>query len=468
MRTTKLNQLLKGLVRVRSCYELSSCPISLLEGGGVRVPNPSSSQVQFVPSRRFNSITESTVITNKLLDANTLYLLDKYSRYSPAPISIKHLLDHGKKSDTRGSFLFLRKEIPTRLANMIMELKLLPEDLRAQRECAEILNDYITSFREMIIFEVMNPSSETLENFTEALNTIRRRHLDTVPNMANAVFKLSFVNGGVSEGVDDTIQYFLDRLYINRISIHMLISHYNALHGNYRTVTGMVGTIDQNCDVLAVAENAYRDAAVLCDAEYFDSPKLNITAVDTTDKDAETRGQVSATYVPAHLHHILFEVFKNSMRATCEFSEKKMLTELPFIRVRIYKTADDISIKISDRGGGMNRKTRGKIFNYMYSTAPKVNLHGSGGSYGAGLTAETLPMHGLGYGLPLSRLYARYFKGDIKIASVDGYGTDAYVYLQRLSHMAQENLPIFNAVSSAKLKSVATQVPDWTDNEKRY
>lgn len=452
MRATRFHQLVKGLVRARGCYE-----------GCGRGPI-----LQVNSLRSFNSVTQSTVITNKLLDANTLYLLDKYARYSPAPISIKHLLDHGKNSNTRGSFHFLRKEIPTRLANMIMELKLLPEDLRQQRECAEILNDYITSFREMIVYEGTENTTDTLENFTEALNIIRRRHLDTVPNMAQAVFKLNALNGDMKDGVNETIQYFLDRLYINRISIHMLISHYNALHGNYTTVTGMVGTIDQRCDVIAVAENAYRDAAVLCDAEYFDSPKLNITAVDTTDKDAETRGKVSATYVPAHLHHILFEVFKNSMRATCEFSEQKMITDLPFIRVRIYKTEDDISIKISDRGGGMNRRTRGKIFNYMYSTAPKVKLPSAGGSYGAGLTAETLPMHGLGYGLPLSRLYARYFKGDIKIASVDGYGTDTYVYLQRLSHMAQENLPVFNASSSAKLKSVATQVPDWTDGEKRY
>ena len=98
----------------------------------------------------------------------------------------------------------------------------------------------------------------------------------------------------------------------------------------------------------------------------------------------------------------------------------------------------------------------------------QVALPDGGASYGAGLSAETLPMHGLGYGLPLSRLYARYFKGDIQIASVDGYGTDVYVYLQRLSHMAQENLPVFNAVSSAKLKNISTQVPDWTDNEKIF
>jgi hypothetical protein len=41
---------------------------------------------------------------------------------------------------------------------------------------------------------------------------------------------------------------------------------------------------------------------------------------------------------------------------------------------------------------------------------------------------------------------------------VHGHGTDVYVYLQRLSTMAQENLPIFNAVSSAKLTNTATQV----------
>ena len=76
------------------------------------------------------------------------YIYIKFSdRYTPAAISIKHLLDHGKNSDTGGSFRFLKREIPTRLANMIMELQLLPTDLKTQRECTQILNDYISSFR---------------------------------------------------------------------------------------------------------------------------------------------------------------------------------------------------------------------------------------------------------------------------------------------------------------------------------
>lgn len=126
--------------------------------------------------------------------------------------------------------------------------------------------------------------------------------------MATAVFKMQSVNS--SEGVGDTVQYFLDRLYINRISIHMLISQHNALLGEEKTLTGMVGTIDQTCDVLGVCEEAYQAAAVLCDREYLDHPQLQAEAVDTTDLNVDTRGKVSASYVPAHLHHIMFEIFK--------------------------------------------------------------------------------------------------------------------------------------------------------------
>jgi pyruvate dehydrogenase kinase 2/3/4 len=47
---------------------------------------------------------------------------------------------------------------------------------------------------------------------------------------------------------------------------------------------------------------------------------------------------------------------------------------------------------------------------------------------------------GYGYGLPLSRLYARYFGGDMQVISMEGYGTDAYLHINRLGNV-QEPLP---------------------------
>ena len=105
--------------------------------------------------------------------------------------------------------------------------------------------------REMLQFEDESGGG-CLKNFSEALSIIRRRHLDTVPLMARAVMKLNSA-GNLTEGVNYTVQYFLNRLYTNRISIHMLISHYAALCGQSKTVTGMVGTIDQDCDLTQVA-----------------------------------------------------------------------------------------------------------------------------------------------------------------------------------------------------------------------
>merc|ERR1719481_530396 len=174
------------------------------------------------------------------------------------------------------------------------------------------------------------------------------------------------------------------------------------------------------------------------------APELDMT----THNFVEPGKPIELVYPPNHLHHILFELFKNSMRAIVE-SRKKGL-DLPDIEVLIVKGAHDVTVKISDQGGGIPRHITNRLFQYLYSTAPRPSMQ-----------PKKAPLAGYGYGLPLSRLYARYFHGDLILNSYEGYGTDTVIFLKAETHEANELLPIFNKTSSKQYKA-AVPTADWT------
>lgn len=158
-------------------------------------------------------------------------------------------------------------------------------------------------------------------------------------------------------------------------------------------------------------------------------------------------------YVPSHLFHMLFELFKNSMRATVELHENSE-EGLPPVKAKVTLGKEDLSIKISDRGGGVPLRKIDRLFNYMYSTAPTPSLE-----------QGAVPLAGFGYGLPISRLYARYFQGDLKLYSMEGVGTDAVVYLKALSSESFERLPVFNKSAWRHYKT-SPEADDWSNPSK--
>eukprot|EP00640_Fibrocapsa_japonica_P006105 CAMPEP_0113946492 /NCGR_PEP_ID=MMETSP1339-20121228/58053_1 /TAXON_ID=94617 /ORGANISM="Fibrocapsa japonica" /LENGTH=125 /DNA_ID=CAMNT_0000952613 /DNA_START=77 /DNA_END=454 /DNA_ORIENTATION=+ /assembly_acc=CAM_ASM_000762 len=111
--------------------------------------------------------------------------------------------------------------------------------------------------------------------------------------------------------------------------------------------------------------------------------------------------------------------------------------EVPPIRIIIAdgESNEDVVIKVSDEGGGIQRSLMNRIWSYLFTTAdPDIQ---------AGFISmdedncdfnKASPLAGLGYGLPISRSYARYFGGDLSIMSMEGYGTDAFVHLSRLGN----------------------------------
>ncbi|KAJ0059520.1 hypothetical protein NL108_001868, partial [Boleophthalmus pectinirostris] len=377
---------------------------------------------------------------------NTNPKIEYYSRFSPSPLSIKQFLDFGKDNACeKTSYMFLRKELPVRLANTMREVNLLPESLLSQPSvrlvqkwsdtssslqhrlcslCLLSLNNvyafvyvrYMQSFVELLDYENRKPEDpHALNDFLELLIEIRNRHNDVVPTMAQGVieYKEKF---GFDPFTSTNIQYFLDRFYTNRISFRMLINQHTLLFGNDTNPAHPkhIGSIDPTCCVAEVVHDAYDTAKMLCEKYYMAAPKLKIEEFNMK----APKKSIQVVYVPSHLFHMLFELFKNSMRATVELHEHSS-EGLPPVKAKVTLGLEDLSIKISDRGGGVPLRKIDRLFNYMYSTAPTPSLE-----------PGAVPLAGFGYGLPISRLYARYFQGDLKLYSMEGVGTDAVIYLK--------------------------------------
>lgn len=103
--------------------------------------------------------------------------------------------------------------------------------------------------------------------------------------MAEGLIELK-ETGAVELGNEQSIQYFLDRFYLNRISIRMLQNQHLVVFGSVMPECPRhVGCIDPQCDVNAVVTDAFENARFLCDRYYLASPSLELECYNAVKKD---------------------------------------------------------------------------------------------------------------------------------------------------------------------------------------
>jgi pyruvate dehydrogenase kinase 2/3/4 len=165
------------------------------------------------------------------------------------------------------------------------------------------------------------------------------------------------------------IHSFLDRFYLSRIGIRMLIGQHVALQKASLQSSSVpeeyVGIICTKTNIRSVVMEAAENAKMVCQDTYglFGGPEIRLFGKDDID----------FMYVPSHLHHMLFELLKNSLRAVVE-TYGVDCDEYPDIKVIVAEGKEDITIKISDEGGGIRRSGMPLIWSYMYTTAEKPDL----------------------------------------------------------------------------------------------
>ncbi|KAF6115441.1 pyruvate dehydrogenase kinase 1 [Phyllostomus discolor] len=80
--------------------------------------------------------------------------VDFYARFSPSPLSMKQFLDFGSMNACeKTSFMFLRQELPVRLANIMKEISLLPDNLLRTPSVQLVQSWYIQSLQELLDFK---------------------------------------------------------------------------------------------------------------------------------------------------------------------------------------------------------------------------------------------------------------------------------------------------------------------------
>ncbi|KAI9901361.1 hypothetical protein N3K66_003178 [Trichothecium roseum] len=422
-----------------------------------------------------------------------------YARFPATGVSLRQMVQFGEKPSVGTLFRasqFLAEELPIRLAHRVRELDELPDGLNEMPSVKKVKDWYAQSFEEITqlphpdlpkdirtrlvkpgkipgraafklseatpnpsinesdsssgwggitnnangnsrakslsrrYFAMVDDSSEwppdlQLYNsrFAQTLHKIKRRHDSVVTTMAQGI--LEYKRRRQRMQIDDSIQSFLDRFYMSRIGIRMLIGQHIALTDqSHHRDPNYVGVICTKTNVQDLAQEAIENARFVCEDHYglFEAPRIQLVCNPDLD----------FMYVPGHLSHMLFETLKNSLRAVVE-THGMDKQEFPVTKVIVAEGKEDITIKVSDEGGGIARSAIPLVWTYMYTTVdrtPSLDPDFDKSDFKA-------PMAGFGYGLPISRLYARYFGGDLKLISMEGYGTDVYLHLNRLSSSSE-------------------------------
>jgi 26S proteasome regulatory subunit T1 len=261
---------------------------------------------------------------------------------------------------------------------------------------------------------------------------------------------------------------FLDGAIRNRIAVRLIAEQHIALSRALQhpdLMKDRVGVIDLKCRPIDLIRCDTFYTALpfldhiscstcgsfvkeLCSATMGASPEI---VVDGSPDAAFAYVDVSSLfyrftihprYVPVHLEYIITEILKNSFRATVENHYKRNGSstdiELPPVVITVSPGRPQrstnppyLSLRIRDQGGGVPRQNMRRIFSYAFTTAENTSSDDDGadgdpcyaggnatvdGKSGSDPFAEITrkgiqtglgTFYGLGYGLPMSGLYAR-------------------------------------------------------------
>lgn len=350
-----------------------------------------------------------------------------FSERRQTPVSMKQITQHAASASLAliPSALFLHKELPIRLAHRVQDLDSLPRGLAVLPSIKKVREWYLQSFNELRAFEFSTPISGADElRFHAMLENIFTRHTFTAERMAQGCIELRTQMEEYYPGEQfwrqpemERIQTIFDSFFLSRVGIRFLIGQQLAMHkqfvDNQSTPNPEVfGLVNFKTSPLGVVRAAIKKSEQICKELHGFAPRVDVFCVEP---------DLTFTHVPHQIEHIVLELLKNAMRTMVEVHGPKVADPgTAPIRVVIADGAmnEDVVIRVSDNGNGIPRSQLTKVWSYFSQREDSLLPSGE-------------PKWGTHFGLPIGRLTARYFGGDLTVVSLERCSTDAVVHLRR-------------------------------------
>jgi len=259
------------------------------------------------------------------------------------------------------------------------------------------------------------------------------------------------------------LQAYLDRFFDRRTGVRFLIAHFldlcygasvrlgskfpllsasqNELFFGKKPGTpgyyygygpdDFVGVICLSCDVGGILDMTARSVEAQAVSVLGSCPRI----------DVQVHSSRPIVHIPHALYTMLSELLKNSASAVVATHGDK--AKMPPVTVNAcVSERGELTIRVSDEGGGIARSKVSRTLKYLYTTAPEPlycvtdssaapqTLAGLAGISPGGV--GSLPFSGYGYGLPIVRQLAQYYRGEFDLVSQEGTGTNCYIFLPAL------------------------------------
>ncbi|KAJ2896168.1 alpha-ketoacid dehydrogenase kinase [Zalerion maritima] len=306
-------------------------------------------------------------------------VLDEWVGKEARPISLRQLMVFGRSlTEARliSSANYVRTELPTRIAHRIRDMQRLPYVVVTNPHIQEVYELYYAAFETFRRVREIKTLDDN-DKFCSTIASMLRAHLTVIPKLAMGVLQCS-------ELMDNTeLDRFMNTILRSRISRRVIAEQHLSLTETFNapwfspgaklSETEFIGEVFLKCVAKDVIDKCGRTINQLARAAY--GPHVPLPEI-------KINGHLEANfpYILSHIEYVVGELLRNSVTAVVEQNlrhhipmysihaqDQAAREELMYkmrdkcipkphqIEVTICESAQHVTIRVSDRGGGIDR-----------------------------------------------------------------------------------------------------------------